>query len=178
MSYTELFKVPSKGEIEEAKEFRNSWLGAMWIWRNLYEKHLPGEDFSMAFVREQLTPLWNLWKTDIPEHHKVCLMSTLDGVMVKRDNLPLLVNAFREFEKEFPGSHLGLQADYIETNLIDDVDYFAVCWNQNSVCDYWCVEDKKEEDGQRRYDISRDTGHWFLFDVLSNVSQESFPGEL
>jgi hypothetical protein len=52
-------------------------------------------------------------------------------------------------------------------------DCYAACWNQTSVSDAWPhIHEKCKacgceiEDEYRDYDISKDEGHWFMFDKL------------
>jgi len=113
-----------------------------------------------------MQPVWDLAEDErVPFELRIVLMSTFDNVMVKRADLPTVATAFEEYWRFFAdGGHLDEQAKKLR-ELAEDETCYAVCWNQTSVnCDTWRVYDADEDDNRQRfYDMSRDTGHWFLF---------------
>lgn len=163
MSYTELYKVPAQGEIVEYAEFRNSYRGAWLVWDQMGKQYCGGVSIS------NMQPVWDLAKSDrVPIDYRIVMASTFDNVMVRRENLPRLVQAIEEYAKTFEAGTLLEQADKLK-ELAQDDSCFAVCWNQTSVnCDTWLVRreglDKYGDPLWEMYDVSRDTGHWFLFD--------------
>ena len=167
-----LFKVPGKGEIEPYAEFGNAWHGAMQIWSQVCKRYL-GRDFSMASATDGGDKeCWNLTGEDrVPFDHRIVLASTFDTVMVKRENIPRLIQAMEQYIKDFdePG-HLPAQIEKL-TELVDDESCFAVCWQQTSCADTWFGYDECPTCGHeksRPYDVSKDEDHWFLFDDVVN----------
>lgn len=176
MSYTTVHKVPESGEITEGFEIQNAWFGAMYVWEKLYWQylHLGAKDefsFGMMMGRDldkpnSLKMVWDLYKQPkrIAEDDRIVLGTTFDKAMVKRENLPRLIEAFEGFIRRYgTNPNLDKQVIAYET-LAKDETCYAVCWTQTSVAgDAWLVYEKDKDD-HRGYDISRDTGHWFLFD--------------
>lgn len=167
MSYTTIFKVPESGSIEPVAEFGNAFRGAMIVWMGLSKKYL-GLEMPPIFSEEGMNRLWNLAKDESVEYDdRLVLCATFDRVMVRRETIPVIVEAFRAFgNRHEDAGHLPQQADFLEKLYNEDENFYAVCWNQTSVnSDAWMVRDGEDEDGDavyRYWDISKDTGHWFL----------------
>lgn len=164
MSYTELFKVKSDGNAESFNEVRNAFRGAMAVWNSLEKKYLPETPFSRLFGSEA-QKVWDLVKDErLTSEERICMASTFDNVMVKRENLPKLIVAFRKFPSE---TSLPEQADLIEMEMNLDEDLVAIGWNQTSVNgDTWAnFGGYDEEEGEPiPYNINTMDRHWFLFD--------------
>lgn len=175
MSYTEIYLVPQSGGVELYRELRNSWHGAILLWSHLSERYL-GESLSLAMMRDG-SRLWNLVKdTRLSRDERIALATTFDRVMVKQEHFRLVADAIDRMIRE-PNSagHWGnwpAQADALRYLALDSM-CFAVAWNQTSVNDdTWTVyeegkdeeEEYEDEVDSRPYDLSRDSGHWFLFD--------------
>ncbi len=183
MSSTELYSVQPNGDVIYFADVKNSWLGAMFIWNKLSETHLGWDtlEYSMRSFRDArkmengkkgdlgLQPLWDLWQTDIPRHHKICLMTTLDGFLVRRENLPTLHDALTRFDNDFPNSNLTEQSRSIFREEEDDPDFTAICWSISLVSGFWQVPTDDEE--PRPYNINIDTGHHYLFDILKDFEK-------
>ena len=173
MSYTTLYLVPEKGEIIEFEEYRNSWGSAPFIWSALFDKYLKSpNDPPYTSWMSQSERLWKLAEKGGPlnKNEKICLMSTFDKVMVKKKNLPQLIDAFTWFYKHYKKTgvvcHLMDQVKSFR-DLLDRDDCYAVCWCQTSVSDdVWDSERTTEDDDILPWDISKDKGHFFLFDEL------------
>ena len=169
MSYTTLYKVPESGPVEEFAEYRNAFRGGFLVWDNLSHLHLntPATHFMLKGDRA-MQAVWNLWQNlEVPESHRIVMASTFDTVMVKHENLPRLIEAFESYcsDVDDPG-HISAMIPHLRA-LAEDDSCHAVCWQQTSVsADSWMVYEGVDK-GSRRYDISRDTGHWFLFDELA-----------
>lgn len=175
MSYTIVHKVPETGGITEGFEIHNAWLGAMHIWESMYWRyvHVGARDefsFGMMMTRDLDKPngikrVWDLAKeTRVPIDERIVLTTTFDGVMVKREHLPRLAEAFRVFIRSGHDntSNISLQIQAYDKLALDETCY-AVCWTQTSVAgDAWLVYEEDKDD-HRPYDISRDSKHWFLF---------------
>lgn len=171
MSYTEMFKVPKHGDIEHVADFKNAFLSAWHVWSEMAEAYIH-KDASRMMLEKDMQPVWDLWKRpDVPLDYRIVMAFTFDNVMVKRENFIRLAEAMEAFCKRFGSGSLWEQAEVLRQLAADETAY-AVCWNQTSVnADTWWVRDEtlsEDEDEQyRMYDISKDSGHWFLFDELA-----------
>lgn len=172
MSYTEIYLVPEKGEVVMYDEVHNSWRGAMYVWTTLRDKYIPEteEEKQRGYRDSEMKPVWTLHKRDdILPVEKTVLMSTFDFVMVKKENIPAVIDSFEFFAKLHPDGSMLEQVEILK-KLIDEEDCFAVCWNQTSVVgDMWYMQDAcgcEDCDGgiDRMYDITKDKKHWFLFE--------------
>jgi hypothetical protein len=167
MSYTELFLVPERGEVYCVAEFKNAFRGAMMVWGQMGSYYLALGSLELM-LQDNMQRVWNLWKNDcVPLSDRIVMGATFDRVMVRRENIPRLVNAIRDYATRFDPGHLLDQVEKL-LELANDSECFAVCWNQTSVnADAWYVQtdelDKYDDHIYRMYDVSRDTGHWFLF---------------
>jgi len=166
MSHTKIYRVPAAGPVSEHSRYPNSWGSAAYIWVSLCNAHygLPGWS-SLPDI--QL--LWDLAKHPaVPRHQQIALKATFDMVMVRRENLGEVIEAFGMFYRDFPpGDHacsIPAQSENLRV-LFQDPDCFAVCWQQTTTCRYlWQVPYNEDS---RPYDLARDEGHWFLFDEES-----------
>lgn len=96
--------------------------------------------------------IWNLIKNDnIPRDERLILGTTLDNVLVKKENIPILLYAFNKFEAN---TSLKDQAKTIQEAIKNNDDISVIAWNQTSVCDSpW-----------NNYNYLKQKEHWFLFD--------------
>ena len=99
---------------------------------------------------------------------RIVIASTFDRVMVRRTEIPKLLDAISSYISRFDGGNLVDMVEELQ-KLAEDRVCYAVCWNQTSVSDTWYVRDDDEEDS-RLYDISKDEDHWFLFDELERIN--------
>lgn len=93
---------------------------------------------------------------------KVALASTFDNVIIKKENMPKLISAFREFRGE---TSIKEQADIIE-KMLNDENCIAVGFNQTSVNDdtwtnFGGYDEEKDE--EIPYNILTGERHWELF---------------
>lgn len=177
MSYTEIYKFRKDGNVEEFAEVKNAWRGAMAVWNTLDEKYLPkyipdwaklmGEENkvyhrSSDFTGNALKEVWGLsLKENVSKIDKIVLRSTFDNVIVYRDNIPELIEAFRKFEGD---TSLKEQADLIELELSKDDELIAICWNQTSVnYGVWTSEELDEDENYLPYNLNKGDKHWSLF---------------
>lgn len=177
MSYTEIYKFKKDGNAECFSEIKNAWRGAMAVWNILDKKYLPKyvPDFakmldetdkeyyrSSDFRGEALKEVWALsLKEGVSKIDKICLRSTFDNVLVLKENLPELLEAFRNFEGE---TSLSEQADAIENELKKDPELLAIAWNQTSVNGgAWESDELDEDENYLPYNILKSDKHWSMF---------------
>jgi hypothetical protein len=178
MSYTEIYKFKKNGDAECFGEIKNAWLGAMAVWNFLDKKYLPKyiPDFaqilgetdkgyyrSSDFRTDAIKEVWALSLNDgVSKMDKICLLSTFEDVIVLKENLPELLEAFRKFEGE---TSLTEQANAIEDELINDPELLAIAWNQTSVTGIaWVSEELDRHGNHTPYNILNSNKHWSLFD--------------
>lgn len=169
MSYTEIYKFTREGEACWVSDIRNAWRGAMAVWRIMEERHLPpkyvyGRLLSRLVEGQKAAmEVWQLYQNKkVPEHERIVMLSTMDKCLVKKENLPRLIEAFRKFEGD---TSLPEQADILEQLLTDD-DCIAVAWNQTSVAaSVWDRYDE-ETDEMVPYNCLTQNDHFWLFDDL------------
>jgi len=177
MSYTELYVVPKTGSIQYTAEFNNAYGGAWFVWNAMYEayeKRLGESIFQDAPMRRT----WDLFQSDRAEFfERAVLGSTLDRVMVKREHWLRLAECMEMFYAKHydPSKGVVCSIDAQATVLRElfnrsPEEIIAVCWCQTSVAGnvwYKSGEGIGEDGGDKRgYDITKDKGHWFLFDEL------------
>jgi hypothetical protein len=178
MSYTEIFGFKN-GKVAVQEEIKNSFRGAMAVWTILdktylppyYAKWDPTKPMSRAsamFDQDAMKEVWGLANDKkVPIDERLVMASTFDKVLVKHENLPKLIEAFRNFDEAYPEqSSIGEQADILQA-LYDDEEIDAVGWNQTSVNgDHWGnIGDYDEETEEYdSYDHINQTDHWWLFD--------------
>lgn len=157
-------------------ETQNSWRGAMAIWKLLEKKYLPpyypewAVDLNGSYTRtlssETMKPIWDLVNSDkVSFMDKVVLCTTFDWVLVRRENINVVLEAFGNFEGE---TSLKEQAEIIQAAIQEYPKIVAIGWNQTSVNqDNWLDYYYEEENDERiSYNLEKDKKHWFLFDDL------------
>ena len=174
MSSTIIYTFDKNGVAHHFADVKNAWRGAMAVWMELEKRHLPpyrtgySRMAAMFCDEKAVNEIWNLAdREDIPLHERIVLYTTFDNCLVKVEDIPNVIAAFRKF-----GANTSLpeQADLLE-NLPNGT--IAVGWNQTSVSG----EDWSNFGG---YDEENDVGipyncltmdkHWWLFDELEERS--------
>jgi hypothetical protein len=164
VSYTILHTVPKTGEIESYKEFQNAWLWGFSCWEYLAKRYLNMEGYQVLMNADKV---WALFKGNrVHDYHKTCLGATFDKVMVRRVDLPKISDAFDAFGRQAKLERWCEMATAIEDLILSGKEFEAVCWTVTTVTDAWWIAAPDPDDDYRRYDISKDTGHWFLFDEV------------
>lgn len=159
MSYTEIYGVKKNGEVIFVGETRNAWRGAMHVWDKLCDKYgISGGLFS-GFE--------NLWKMAdkgiLTQAENTVLKSTFDNVVVIKGDIPMLLQAFKEFDNQFPNSSLPEQGEIINDEILNDEDMIGVCWNQTSVNENpWTDGYDEDEDEEIPYNVLKGKRHWFI----------------
>lgn len=190
MSYTEIYKFKKDGDAECFAEMRNAFRGAMAVWETIEKRYLPkhkpswspdNEDYSRVtdMRGNGLKEVWALFDGDkISETDKIVLGSTFDNVVVMKDHIPELIEAFRAFEGD---TSLKEQADLIESAYQTDEDLIAIAWNQTSVnSDAWEADEvKTDEDGEEyypSYNLFRQDKHWTFSKLGRHSNSGKWPG--
>lgn len=111
---------------------------------------------------------------EIPLHDRIVLFTTFDDCLVKKEDIPRVIEAFRAFERDDHQGEtsLGEQADILQT-IYDDPETIAVGWNQTSVtCENWenigGYDDEKDE--TIPYNCLTGDKHYWLFDELKEAT--------
>ena len=150
-----------------------------------YHEGVPNEEIAriIAFIPSRLSivcsareePAMEIWRladdVNIPEDHRIVLYTTFDNCLVRRENIPRVIAAFRSFDGEDDKRKTNLceQADILQS-IYDSGEYIAVGWNQTSVsADTWenvCGYDD-ETDEPIPYNCKTGTKHFWLFDELA-----------
>lgn len=153
MSYIEIFKFDENGDSESFGTVNNTWLGAMRVWDILGKKYC-GHGASI-FDKGQMEAIWNLvGNKTVTLDEKIVLCTTFDKCLVKKEDIPKVIDAFRKFD--FDGNtNLNEQADILES-LYEEPNCIAVGFHQNNVsCEQWFD-----------YNCIRNNEHFWLFDEL------------
>lgn len=172
MSCTEIYAFDKDGNAYEVSEIRNAWRGAMAIWRTMEERHLPPKTFYgqkmsrlCGFNQKDADEVWGLFdNTKVPEHERIVLGTTFDKCLVKKEDFPKVIEAFRKFGGE---TSLPEQADILE-KLLDDDDCIAVGWDQNDISESFWLKYDDEMDTTHPYNCLTMADHWWLFDDLKS----------
>jgi hypothetical protein len=196
MSYITIFKFNKDGDACEYSDIQNSWSGSPAIWNILEEKYLPmhissyvksanwyyegmSNDeiiaqlgykptrFADMMHPEAMQEIWALANDDrVSAAEKICLYTTFDRVVVRKEYLPTVIWAFRQFNGT---TSLPEQADILEELMHDD-DCIAVAWHQNSIsCDMW-FPDLDDDDNEIPVNLNKGQkyhekgGIWFIFE--------------
>lgn len=190
MSCTEIFGFDKEGNAYHQADVKNAWRGAVAIWRILEATYLPpyipqyarqlgittsGEckrRFAYTplrcntFEKGAIEEVWNLSdRQDVTLTDRICLYTTFDKCLVKREDIPKVIEAFRAFAE---GTSLKEQADVLE-QMYSDENCIAVGWNQTSVAvESWANFGgyDKDNDTPIPYNCLTGTEHYWLFDEL------------
>lgn len=174
MSCTEIYAFNREGNACYVADIHNAWRGAMAVWRDMEERHLPpkiyyGRKMSRlsGFNTKDADEVWGLFDNkEIPEHERIVLGTTFDKCLVRKENFPKVIEAFRKF-----GGNTSLpeQAEVLEKLVADD-DCIAVGWNQTSVNgNSWSSKGgyNEETDESIPYNCKTMNDHFWLFDDLN-----------
>lgn len=196
MSCTEIYAFDIKGNAYLFGTVSNSWRGAMAIWRYLEEKYLPpyipnymrslgvttAEECKrqMNFVPTRcsacqirdMQEIWDLCDSPkLSEAERICLYTTFDRYLIKKEDIPRVVKAFKEFEGD---TSLKAQAEILEKAYKDD-NCMAIGWNQTSVCaDNWGTYGgyDQELDKVIPYNCLNDDNHDWIFEEMEACNEE------
>lgn len=153
MSYTEIFLFDNEGNAEIFAEVENVFRGAFSVWNIMGDKYC-GHGASMVSIKKT-REIWNLVDNPkVPINERIVLFTTLDRCLIKKEDIPMVARAFREFHGD---TSLKEQAEIL-TEIFESWNCIAVGWNQNSVShEQWfdcnCI---------------KDTDHFWLFEELQD----------
>ena len=189
MSYTEIYAFNQAGNAYLYGEVKNAWAGAVAVWRILEERYLPPyipkwvketswyhPDLSFAEISSHLgyaptrlspycdqSEIWNLGQnSDVAIEDRIVLYTTYDKPLVKKEDLPKVIDAFRRFDGQ---TNLSAQADILE-KAYNDPDVIAIGWNQTSIsADHWGNYGGYDEvnDCSIPYNCLTGTDHFWIF---------------
>ena len=176
MSCTEIYGFDHAGDAYLYGSVQNSWRGGMAIWRILEDKYLPpyipdyvkycywyyeGMLYDLLVEKNGFKPtrltspedkaleeIWNLYHNEkVPFAERIVLGTTFDYVVVKKEDIPTVADAFDAFGGD---TNLGEQAVILRDMYKDD-NCLAVAWNQTSVngstwANFGRYDEKTEED--------------------------------
>ncbi len=170
MSYTEICVFDRNGDAHLYADIQNAWRGAMAVWLALKERYLPAHSHPGPW-RRRIEAVWDLYKQlHIPIHERIVLGTTFDGCLVRKENLPQVIEAFRSFGGE---TSLPEQADILE-QLLEEENCIAVGWNQTSVNGlawYNKLGYDKEKEKSIPYNCIAGEEHFWLFEDLVSIQQ-------
>lgn len=136
MSSTEMYLVDGDGDVVHWREFKNSHGGAAAIWSVLTQHYLKLDAYAWCEQRV-LDRLFDAAPRMDPID-RVVLLSTDDDVMVKRDDVPSLADAFDAFYDRWKAQRVGMVFSLREQaaamrEALEHEDTQGICWNQTSV---------------------------------------------
>lgn len=185
MSCVEIYGFNKNGIIEEEREVRNAMRGSMLIWQHIEKKYLPSlkplygwesdnyRSRFFTFSSDKLDEFWNLI-TDkkVSEVDRIVLGSTYDNVLIKKDNIEKLLNAYEKFEGE---SNLKEQILAIK-DLFKNRNIIALGYNQTSVNSnpWWEYNEEKEDEENyfgESYNFLTGKRHWWLFERIKEINK-------
>ena len=175
MSNCQLFIVRRNGDVELFREVGNALGSAFLIWKSLSDKYKLdfklGENKSTGGVEKLV------YNTNTPLFERIALVHTFEGVWVKRENMPALINALEDFVALNLSPNLGSTLQGMTTALRQAFllqDVIGVALNQTSGSKpFWFIPttDGVPATSFRVYNMTKDTGHFELFEELNLISQ-------
>jgi hypothetical protein len=187
MSHTEIYAFGPDGKPYDTHvDIKNPFRGAMAIWNILEERYLPSlpkpswefgagpKYYSRTIIAmmgiDKMDEIWQLVNDErLSRTEKIVLASTLDKVLVKGEDIPELLTAFREFDGD---TNLPAQADGIEI-LLKEYDVTAIGFNQTSVNSCrWVNYEMGEDEEFTPYNYLECSDHWWLFDQFKEECTE------
>lgn len=171
MSYTGIYAILSDGSLSHYKDISNSWLGAFNIWDELSKRYLNKKASEMMSKEGEIQELWDMVRDEsVPKSARIVLASTYDNVLVKKENIQILIDAMETFCENFNAGSLPKQIEILRN--IQSENILAVAWNQTSVSYTWYTNRYEEcpccgnpiDDDELPYNINIDSKHWYLFE--------------
>lgn len=165
------------------EEYHNSYKGAFLLWEELWNKFFSDESFPYLPSDERLEKLWRLDQDPrLSRDLKILLCSTFDHFLIKRENIPRFIEAIKNAIKNDELNDFGHFSSYardLENFLKKKEKFKAIGWIQTTVCDdVWMeFEDKKcrccgdVKTIKRKYDLSKDKKHRFVFEHLNQLEK-------
>jgi len=122
------------GKPDTAREWRNSWGGAAFIWDALFAKYLknPNNPFDSWLMRPD-----SLWRLDedarLNASERACLLLTFDNAVIHDANFKRAASDLREFAQRYHKNHAQVCHLYEWADFIEECDGEAVGFYHTSV---------------------------------------------
>lgn len=156
MSYIEIIKFKEDKTHELAGKVQNASRHHQVIWNYFAKKYLGLEYFNVHSDCVEQQKLWALFEDErLTINERIILGSTYDYVLVKKEDISLVIDAFKSFENE---SNLLEEADIL-SSLLNDKTCVAIGW-QSSITDMW-----------DNYDMFTEKKHWSLLDEINAIQK-------
>lgn len=173
----QIYKFNLSGEVDLISEIDDIFNGCFSIWNYFDEKYLePIENpytvknslkekrFFRSYdllKQDSLKEIFELFDTDkLTRNEKIILGSTFDRIIVKKENIEELINAFNSFDFD---SNLKEQSKIISEEFKKDKNLLGICWNQNSNRNNWIMFD--DNGNEYKYNLKLNI-HINLFKII------------
>lgn len=140
----------------------NSWLGAMCVWDDIAKRYHGLDGFPLSINGDAASKVWNTARDQrMPLHEAIVLLSTMDRVCVRAEDVEPVAAAFDQYARQHPECSLGGQAEVLRRAGLGAGEYAA--WNQTTVGQFWgqTFDEEAEECGW--YDPSSGKEHLDLY---------------
>lgn len=140
MSYSTLYGINSKNELIELKTYKNSHLACFPAWNYFEQKYFN----SLPSLTKP--KCWSLDKKDMdsPSEYMV-LLSTFDGYIFKKENLPEIISLLKEQKDAIPAlSRLQMFEDSLSNDSYDT--FFITATSLADYEDFMTYPDEEESD--------------------------------
>jgi len=140
MSYSTLYGINSKNELIELKTYKNSHLACFPAWNYFEQKYFN----SLPSLTKP--KCWSLDKKDMdsPSEYMV-LLSTFDGYIFKKENLPEIISLLKEQKDAIPAlSRLQMFEDALSNDSYDT--FFITATSLADYEDFMTYPDEEESD--------------------------------
>jgi hypothetical protein len=155
MSYSTLYGINSKNELIELKTYNNSHLACFPAWNYFEQKYFN----SLPSLTKP--KCWSLDKKDMdsPSEYMV-LLSTFDGYIFKKENLPEIISLLKEQKDAMPTlSRLKMFEDALSNKTYDSFFITAT-----SLADYEVFMTYTEEEDSDDYNLTLTDKVWDLWE--------------
>jgi hypothetical protein len=166
------------GKPISAKEFGNSWGGAMVIWTAMFDRYeknpaIAYDNVLTAMHGPRGKRFWGLWqRQDIPEFMRAVFAATFDRAIVRREHFARYANDLREFVKHFGkgdgACHLPAWADYVEACEAE-----AVGFQQTSVAENLWFDYPDDGSDAVPYDLNTGDQHMDVYAELEALTSQA-----
>ena len=140
MSYSTLYGINPKNELIELKTYKNSHLACFPAWNYFEQKYFN----SLPSLTKP--KCWSLDKKDMdsPSEYMV-LLSTFDGYIFKKENLPEIISLLKEQKDAIPAlSRLQMFEDALSNDSYDT--FFITATSLADYEDFMTYPDEEESD--------------------------------
>lgn len=193
MSCTTIYKIEKNGDVIPFEDIKNAHRVSMTIWEIMYKTYnqyvtdkierpawMPESEplnFGYLQIIGQMDPFWGLFKNkDIERNDRLVFGFTFDYVIVRKKDIPELIEAHKEFIQFYKGNDLFPNIDFtgleamvrIMEELVNDKECIGLATCISLIASHWVVSDEDSED-ERPYNIFTKTKHWNLFNDTNQI---------